>query len=179
MVTVTGGDRDVWRCWHHLPKHPNRLVSPRLCRPCPVSPPSQHRPPLAAPRRPLSLRPGEHGSGARYAPLSHLRPSSLAYIPTQDLALIRTRTRRRTLHTVDIHCLPPFRHAHTRWKSPAIPHESPRHHKRVKYDTNARRHQPRQPARTRPARSLHLRPPVTTHSHSGRRGTRLSRADGW
>ncbi|KAJ7077967.1 hypothetical protein C8R43DRAFT_1245317 [Mycena crocata] len=134
-------------------------------------------------------RTGEHGNGARYAPLSHLRPSSLAYIPTQNLTLIHTPTRRRPLHTADIHCVPPLRHAHIRREclpfhspSPAnslgslpanLLAECPRPKSASSTNTNATPIPP--PAQNRPAPSLHLRPRVATHSHSAH----LRRVDGW
>ncbi|KAJ7120455.1 hypothetical protein C8R43DRAFT_1034709 [Mycena crocata] len=198
MVTVTGGDRDVWRCWHHFPsiRSGSRTRHVRTTR---LAPPLPHMPSAAIPPSPSSRCSA---------------PQSLIHFPFSTQALHydthrRTRKRRKVRPAVaspplltrlhphsgpgahpHSHTPAPVAHrrhpqlapvsARAHWtEMPAIPHESPRHHKRVKYDTNARRHQPRQPARTRPARSLHLRPPVTTHSHSGRRGTRLSRADGW
>ncbi|KAJ7120441.1 hypothetical protein C8R43DRAFT_1034589 [Mycena crocata] len=43
-----------------------------------------------------------------------------------NLTFIRTPTRRRPLHTADIHCLPPFRHAHTGRKCLPFHSTSPR-----------------------------------------------------
>ncbi|KAJ7120423.1 hypothetical protein C8R43DRAFT_1034442 [Mycena crocata] len=164
MVTVTGGDRDVWRCPSQASEPEVYSITSYTLSSSTCSAYSSRLAPPLPPMPSAAIQP----SPSSRCPA----PQSLIHFPFSTQALHygthgRTRNRRK--------CVPHQTHL-PRSSSHS---ESPRHHKRVKYDTNARRHQPRQPVRTRPARSLHLRPPVTTHSHSGRRGTRLSRADGW
>ncbi|KAJ7120465.1 hypothetical protein C8R43DRAFT_1136848 [Mycena crocata] len=84
----------------------------------PAIPPSPSAPPsliyflsllkLCTMARPENTEPAQGTPRCRIS-----APSSLAN-PTQNLTFIRTPTRRRPLHTADIHCVPPLRHAHIR-----------------------------------------------------------------
>ncbi|KAJ7077975.1 hypothetical protein C8R43DRAFT_1053526 [Mycena crocata] len=167
MVTVTGGDHDVWRL-PAIPTSPSsRCSAPPSLIHFPFSTQALHygthgrtrnrrkvRPAVASP--PLLTRPHPH-SGPGAHPHSHT-PAHVAH-------------RRHPL------CAPASARAHLTGM-PAIPHECPRPKSASSTDMNARRHQPRQPAQPRPARSLHLRPRVTTDFRSARCGARAASMDG-
>ncbi|KAJ7120430.1 hypothetical protein C8R43DRAFT_1034502 [Mycena crocata] len=146
------------------PAHHSRLVSPRLAPPLPPMPSLPAIPP-SPPRRPLSF------TSFLVCILAHSSTQALHYGTPgrtrnrrKNLALVHNRTRRRTLHTVDIHCVPPSRDANAERKSLPFHSTSPSALRLLilasSTDMNAHRHQPRQPAQTPPASSLHLRPRV-------------------
>ncbi|KAJ7120469.1 hypothetical protein C8R43DRAFT_82415 [Mycena crocata] len=142
------------------PAHHSRLVSPRLAPPLPPMPSLPAIPP--SPSAPPSL----------IYFLSRMYPCSLKY---SSSALWHARENTEPAQEPDVHSHShtPAPVAHRRHPlrapasarahptgMPAIPHECPRPKSASSTDMNARRHQPRQPAQTPPASSLHLRPRV-------------------